>query len=283
MFRQRVTNYLGKGPERGNSEKKEEAIPRTGDSNRKLETVEKMKLESKFFQKLKKVCLAVFLEKTIYDEDLDLEEYEKKILRILLKKKGFAMPQPWGGDSESLNLLLSESTPKKKEYCLKMVLVKCIKHLKKEFQRQYHSDLCSQNDRQELESLFYKYHFEEISEQMQIPIERFFAFKNWTHRFDDYIPKSITSKLLRLWKKNPRFIGAIEEYLKGNFLSDFIIFNQQKIERMVKEWEKAVKKDSLENVVKSIVKRFKEKKSKLPWTLSEVKAAIKVTLDVLKD
>lgn len=175
---------------------------------------------------------------------------------------------------------------KKKEYNIKFVFVKAIKYLKSKFlSEQFNFEksksFINSNILHNSDICFYRYFFGEIAREKGIPIENFFVFKNWTHRYDKNIPKTITMRSIQLWKLNPEFIFEIRKYFRESFLNDFKIFNQTKISKMEKEWIKLVKKFGPSIAVKSILKTLSAKGSKLPWTLSEVKNGLKICDQVL--
>ena len=64
-------------------------------------------------------------------------------------------------------------------------------------------------------------------------------------------------------------------------MQDFLLFNEKKINKMVDGWSKIVEKFGIDAGFNSILSSFNLRGSKLPWTVSEVKHALKVTSIVL--
>lgn len=230
------------------------------------------------FENLKNLLIKIFLEFPINDLDLNLKIYETEILKSFLIRKGFKIKNNFFSKS-FLNKLSKTDLRKKKEYNLKFVFLKAISYLKKSFLNDklsyYQNTGYFLNEIiNSQEEYFYFFYFGNIAKKLNIPIANFYVFKNWTHRHNKNIPKSITSKSVKLWKQNPDFISDINNYLSENFVNDFINFNKLKISKMISGWDKLAAKIGLENAVKSIIKSLNSKGSKMPWTLSEVKYAI---------
>lgn len=257
--------------------------PRVAELDRKEQKVSRDQ-----FANLEQVITKVFLMEKVQPDDLMLRDHELLILKLLLIKKGFPIRRGSEISARKLNNLMQFPLKKKKEYNLKFVMLKCINHLKMNFfekelqlkleQKSYGVKLLQNKD-----ICFYDFYFGEVAKRRKIPIESFFVFKNWTHRYHKNIPKSITTRSLSLWKQNPDFIAKIREYLHSGFVADFGVFNKTKISKMVRSWGRLVSKFGLENAVTSIAKSFQSRSCKLPWTLSEVKNAIQATEEVLEN
>ena len=189
-------------------------------------------------------------------------------------------------NKSSLNSIILTPLQKKREYSIKFVIMRSLDHIKQKFyKKKIKSKKLSLHKQSKFikyeEICFYDYYFQEIAQKMNIPIESFYGFKNHTHRHNKYIPKSITKRVLSLWKRNPKFIGEIIEYMDNGFISNFKVFNKDKIHKMVGGWEKMICQVGIEAGVKVIIKSFNSKGCKLPWTLSEVKNALLVTKRIL--
>jgi hypothetical protein len=239
-----------------------------------------------YFNHLKMVLVKVFLQKSISPDELQLNTNEIDILKVLLIKKNLIKSSNKTLTAPLLNQIMKANIFKKKEYNIKFVLIKAIKHLKKYFFEQELKKTENQNVLNNMfinnnDLTFYQFYFGEISKKKGIPIEKFFAFKNHTHRYNKNIPKTITMNSLRLWKLNPRFISNIRKYLRYQFLNDFEHFNKLKICKMIQGWNKTVNKFGYESSIGSILKSLKAKGSKLPWTLSEVTYAIRMCEEIL--
>ena len=239
-----------------------------------------------FFVNLQRVLIKLFSKQPITCEEMNLENYEMSVLKAILRKKKLLENINLDLDWIAFNNLMKVNLKKQKDYNLKFIILRSLNHLKKKFiedRKQQNKDSQTYTPQLLLHSEinFYLHYFKEISVKENIPIENFFAFKNRRHKFNNNIPKSITSKSLALWKKNPLFISEIKNYLRKKFLGDFIEFNRGKIDKWIFKWEKQAREYGLENTVCSVLKSLDQKGTKLPWTTCEVNHGIKVTLNSL--
>jgi len=257
-----------------------------GNKNAKLFLKVEPEIKNHKFINLCNFLVKFFLNQKIKAEDVKFESYEIQILKNILKKKGFTFKNNLIFSEKFFNNLLREDLKKSREYNIKFILIKAVKHLRQQFVTSKMNEESSNFLKQAKISsnkdfYFYHYYFNEVSKRMNIPIESFYAFKNYTHRYNKNIPKTITKKSLELWKSSSKFISDIENYLRGDFLEDFKLFNIKKINRMTNEWSKKVNNEGLEKSVQSINKYLKSKGCKMPWTLTEVTNALKDTLKVI--
>jgi len=254
------------------------------DSKNKIpKNLKSTKQKNKFFN-LCEILKKFFLNNSIQQGDLDLKSHEMGILKNLLLKKGYQFKEDLTLTGDILNDLRSYKIKKLKEYNIKFILIKAVKHLQNKFvtmsmKSGTNNFLKQAKILRNKDFYFYQYYFLEVSKKKKVPIESFYAFKNFTHRYNSNIPKTITRKSLELWKCSPKFIKGINEYLNGEFLEDFKVFNTKKINRLTNEWSKKVGKEGLNKGVESINRYLTSKGCKLPWTMNEVKNAIKDTLE----
>jgi hypothetical protein len=239
------------------------------------------------FYSLKILLIKIFLKDEISPGDVDIKPYEKTLLKSILIKKNFKFNPNIELTVALLNNLKTQPLKKKKEYNLKFVMLRTINHMKEQF---YKKLLKSKSNEKEFNSAimqnhdlsFYEFYFKEFAESKNIPIEKFYVFKNWTHRYNKNIPKSITSRTINLWKSSEDFVNEINAYLRKKFLDDFKMFNRRKIIKMVEGWAKQVEKFGLDNAIKSILSSLSSRGCKLPWTLSEAEHGIRETLAVFE-
>jgi hypothetical protein len=241
---------------------------------------------SKFFA-LKEILFHLFLQKDFNLTFPSLKNYEILILKSIILKK-FNSKINVDITKELLNSIVKINLKKKKEYCLKMVIMKSITHLKNSFLvNKYNIEskmlLSNEISVKSTENIFYQYYFGDVAKKNNLPIETFYGFKNWTHRHNKNIPKSITNRVISLWKQSPEFISEMRGYIKHQFLTDFEVFNKEKILKMLRSWGKIIKKKGLDEGVQSILKSLSVKGCKLPWTMSEARNAVMVTNQVLNE
>ena len=240
--------------------------------------------ESLYFESLKKCLLKLFLGRPLEKIQMPLEPHEDQLLRCILLKKKLPIEKSRVIDTEYLAELATHENKKKREYELKFVLVKCIKFMRQRLQStQNRFAVIKESDHfmHYKDYQFYRHFFGDIARREGLPIEKFFYFKNWTHRFNKNIPKTITLESLSLWKKSPRFISAIKDHLDREFMPEFHVFNQKKIEVLVGKWNRIVEEKGLSRGVAMILISLTGRGAKLPWTMAEVKRAVRNTIEAL--
>jgi hypothetical protein len=237
------------------------------------------------FAMLESVLIKFFVKKEINYDEFNLNKNENKIFESIIKKKSKTKTISCLS-VKLINKVMRTSQPKRKEYYLKFILLKCFSYLKEQFFKKNISTcnplkLNYRGQSKMEQTAFYSHYFGEISEEEGIPLENFFVFKNWTHRFSKNIPKSITGHSLELWKKNPMFVNKIIEFLDGDFIKFFYEFNKEKITKMVQKWRQYVITFGKEKATQFIVESINKKGAKIPWTLQEVLDGIKYTKEAL--
>lgn len=238
------------------------------------------------FEKLRSVLNYFFLHSPLNESHIAFSENEQKIFVAILKKKNIFFCKKSQFDFEHLSELSRQFQKKKRERYLKYVIPKCVKHLKKKHLNQSSRDVAKQYQiktmtKKQREYEFYKHYFADLAKEENLPIESFFIFKNFTHRYSDHIPKTLNLDLMSLWKKNSRLIMDIFEYLDGDFYTDLKAVNQMKIDTLIDRWEGIVKKKGPDNGIKTIIGHLRGRHSKLPWTICEARFAVDKTLELL--
>ena len=170
---------------------------------------------------------------------------------------------------------------------LKYIFPKCFKYLKKQFFEQFEessnpiwTELTKKQ--KNLDIRFYNFYFDQISKSEHIRLEKFFVFRNWTHRHNANIPKTITLETIDLWKKNKAIVDEMVIYLERYFIMEVKEVNKLKINSLIKKWTQLAIKNGLEKAVEIIIDYVKSKRSKLPWTKTEVERGIDLVLMLLK-
>lgn len=239
------------------------------------------------FSNISNLLLLIFSNQHIKQQQLNIQGHEKQLLQIVLKKKRLRFIASRLSDPGYISQIIKSPPPKKRETNLKYVIPKCLKHLRKKFVQMAEAradlSLFAKNKRKrDLDYDFYDHYFGDIARRENIKIERFFLYRNWTHRFSRSIPKSVTADSLELWKKNPLFIRHLLEYLRVGFWEDCFSLNKKKIRLLVVNWGKLCNgKKGIGQVVKEIKGCLLSRGGKLPWTYHEAKAAIDLTIDIL--
>ena len=239
------------------------------------------------FQNLKQILFKLFINKTFDYENIKMTSFEKTILNSILTKKRFIIDGNRELDKTYLFQLANNPPTKSKEINLKYVIPKCFKYLKKQLENEYFRQLIdSKWDNSKLTNNknyhFFMHYFGHISRKEDIPIEKFFIFRNWTHRFNQNIPKTITLNSFKLWRKNPDFITKIRNYLQFQYIKEIQKINRNKVEALINKWVLYTEKNGVQRMLKYVQDSMKLKGTKLPWTIIEAVNALKVTLKILK-
>jgi ribosomal protein L31E len=240
---------------------------------------------------LSQIIIKLFLNEQVNEEDLELLPEEKDLLMAILKKKKFPITNTDKLTVPLLNSLSKQRLTKKNEDMLKFVVKKCVKHMQQEFLRKVKLEhlegkhlmkgVTLEDIKQNKDKYFYQYFFGEVSEREGIPIQHFYHFRSWKNRFLKNIPKSVTRQSLNLWKKNPIFIDQMKTFIKESLIKSFYAFNANKIQIMIRRWERIMEQNGRVPGIKKVLSKFTCKGSKLPWTLSEAESAAKYTLRLL--
>jgi hypothetical protein len=238
-----------------------------------------------FFKNLNLILNKLFLDKSLPTPVLKISENELRILRAIFNKKKMKICF----ESENiisdkfLSKIMLDFPNKKRENFLKFTLPKCLKYVKSEFKQamQTHQIDSLINPNLNDEYNFFNYYFGDISKREGIPLESFFMFRNWTHRFNKNIPKTVTNYSLLLWKKNPYFVKKILRYLENSFIDDLKHLNTSKINYLIKKWRKIAERNRLENAVTLIVNELNKRGSKVPWMITEARKGVDITLNAL--
>ena len=84
-----------------------------------------------------------------------------------------------------------------------------------------------------------------------------------------------------IWKQNTKLVMDIFEYLEQLFYCDLKKLNLLKIESLIGKWIVMISKHGEERAVNKIINELRQKRSKLPWTMFEVRHGIEKTVDLL--
>lgn len=258
-------------------------------SSQKQNTIKKKNPNN--FRKLQNLLKKLFLNKPISQKDTNLKQHEKTLLKCILVKKKYRFDTEQPLSLENIKKLQHKRIRKKKEYGLKFAIMRTFNQLKRDFldahrlksesSTQKTRDISSRFHKSE-DIYFYTHYFGEYAKRQNLPIESFFVFKNWSHRYNANIPKSITAETIKAWKTNALFKHKVLDYLDKNFYSDFEEFNTRKIGKLMCLWETTAKKFGLNKAMQWIMESMSKKGCKLPWTWSEVEHAIECTRRVFE-
>lgn len=241
------------------------------------------------FIKLNQLIMKLFSDQDIVENDLNFNPILKNIvIQIISKKRLCKYINIKDCTAEKLNKIKNTKDVRRSEERLKFIFKKCIKHLQKIFKNDWKTGKIeveevelepSLSKNLKFDYIFYNYYFKEISEKIKQPIEKFFHFRNWKNRTSTDIPKSITKIYVNYLKMNKEFMKLFIDYMKNNLLDDIKFMNSMKIEKMIINWKKELFQTSedFDQSLKTLLKKFKKKKVKLPWSHFEIQNAIDET------
>lgn len=261
-------------------------------NNIKNDEIEEKKV---LFNKIHILIMKLFNDEKIIKEDLNIHPIMKNIIiQILIKKNLCKSMQIINLTANKLNKLKIKDNFKRTEEKLKFIFKKCIKHLQKKFKQDWKNKIIEVTEYESTSPIskslkfdytFYSFYFKEISEKMKQPIEKFFHFRNWKNRTNKNIPKSITKTYVNYLKMNKQFIKKFIDYMENDLINDIFLTNTIKITNMIENWQEQCFHNSrdLDYSLNMILKKFKKKYVKLPWSYHEIQNAINESLKYLNE
>lgn len=226
-----------------------------------------------------RIIIKLFMDLEFHDADFVISESEQKILRHLIREKGFAREKRVEFRSAFFNEIRKKNLRKNKEDCLKFIFKKALKNLMNEFKTRHLG--VERMPQRELDQKFYKFYFGSIAEEYGIDIECFYHFRGGRRPNSENIPRSITKKYIGHLKMNPDFTANFKHYLDFEFLSFFDSFNLKKIKNLISKWERIISDFGLTLGVEKIIESICKPGKKFPWTINEALHAREETLDRL--
>lgn len=182
-----------------------------------------------------------------------------------------------------------ESKLKRPEEKYKYIFKKCIKKLKARFEAT--TKLDRRNFKKaEFEKLFYEFYFRDIAKAANLSLGVFYQPRNTGpssnepkhgHAAGDEpegIPKTISVQYIQNISRCPQFIADFHQYLENELLRDYSEKVNDKVRKMVGHWTgPANAPPAIERIQEICTKIEGDIKLKMPWTISEVSAAIDAT------
>ena len=234
--------------------------------------------------RLRDVLYKLFLNQRIR-RGSELAPHETAIIRALLIRKQFPLEPSTVVDSNFLNKVRQIKLHKKHQNNIKFTLLKSVKYLKHKFLvRKLEAGGNFKAHRLQMIKVdnewFFQHYFGDIAEKMKIPINDFVGFGKLA-RGESKMDHFTSMETFKLWKQNPEFIEEIKSYLRSNFLVDFRQLTQNQLTKMIDGWSKLIAAFGLDQAVQQILRSLKSPRCKLPWTFSEIKHAVKNTMQFL--
>ena len=248
--------------------------------NMRLSSNEKSKLPLSEFSTLRNFLKKMFLGTLDDSKDILVNFGEIMIFAAILQKK-FDVELPVY-NIYPLHLLKSEfyRSKKRPEECYKFVFKYAYKQLKQKYSRSHVERQILANQPDNFID-FYDYYFGEVSQARNIPISHFYlplTPDSTCLKAEPLAPKTINLKYASLISMSPLFMSDFTEYLDNHFVAHYSQLIISKIDFIVDKWNEIFfSMNCGERSLFFIADHIKfNKKSKLPWTIIEVKKAIEV-------
>jgi len=248
-----------------------------------------------FFKNLKLIILKILRCNQIQEDDIHvLTKLEKSLLIIFLKKK-YSLKSLDILTPEALNSIHNHSKFKRFEENIKFVFLKGIRFLEKIFHRKLYSSirhhLPSQyqhlDEHQKIEYAFYGYYFGHLLEEVNLPIEsffrpRYFIPKNQKNN-QRLFPKTVSKVYINLVKLSSVFKNDFLFYLKNYYQGEMKSMILNRTIQMISEWEMNYFEGGEDKLMKYMSSKLGRKsKSKMIWSIAEIKIASDELIEILK-
>ena len=180
---------------------------------------------------------------------------------------------------DGLKQLIENSTvDKRPEECKKLIFSLAIKHMKKKLKQ---NPMFKNINKWQFEEKFYEFYFGDISEQEGIPLINFY-FPISKNRKKKTIYKTLNKPYIDIVKKSDKFIIEFLEYIERQAIIDYSKEIDNKLYEVLIKWNFNYQDNvSSAAVILDIERYFKSHKSKLPWTVNDIKYAIGKVKEVI--
>lgn len=231
------------------------------------------------FNMLYEVLVKIFCEGKVCESDfMMIDSTQETVLNSFLMRKFFKklradeLSLDNTRKCEVVNRIISTRTSKRPEEFFKFVLTRVIKTLKKSYKAE-------NNPPADLDVEFYSYYFKDVADKLGITIEQFFypltgKATNKTESGQKKNMKLNASYYSRIFQSK-MFLDAMNKCLE-EIKTEYSDEIRKKLESLLAKWDSELD-PSLKNP-KSFVDKItqyleKNKRCKLPWTISEVEEA----------
>lgn len=234
------------------------------------------------------VVVKLLSDQEVKPQDFQLSEVEAELLLVFVKKKKFRGFQSVQRVSlEYLNRVRREKCFKRTEEHFKYVFKKCFRFMAGRFRESRFRILEAKLKPEFRESkfkfdyTFYGYYFGRVAEQLNLPIEKFFHFKI---KDDLSVSTKTVSKLyLGYLKMNPHFLDAFKAYIRRKMIDETYYLILSKTKNLMKNWESLLSRKGVAEGLQTIRNNLTlNVKSKLPWSIQDVRHASELTLSYIE-
>lgn len=236
---------------------------------------------------VRRAILKILLGQRIEKEQIvQLKPYEKEIVLLFIKKKRLFSHLHAEMSEDYMHLLWKNPTHRSTEENLKFIFKKSFRFLKQNFKRRIHRNLVKHLSKPyadlgkgaHFEYCFTGAYFSSTALRLGYPIERFLqpSFQRKFKLMNPQVaPKTITKVYLGLIRQSPRFVSHLLHFLQNILIPEALNQIFEKTSKMVNKWEIILAEEGPKGLLNHIRSKFiNNSKSKVPWTISEVRFAI---------
>lgn len=255
--------------------------------------------ESKYyldqFFNLKCLVSRIILGRRIQQAELDyLTKLEGELLIAFCKKKKLYNYQVATLTSEYFDTVIDNPKHKSKEENFKFIFKKIYKFLKSRFELGFencllellNSSIRALPNSSRFEYMFLGYFFQKNSFISQTRLETYFQpclNRNFPIFNEELAAKSINKRFIRKLRESREFIFQSRQYLEKCLENECMRMMVEKGEELIGKWEEVLIEEGVGQLKKKIGDLFRKKsKAKMPWTMVEIRFAIRQVLEILK-
>jgi hypothetical protein len=268
--------------------KKEVAIYK----NKLIPLFAKLQIKSHRMRTLQNFLEKFLMEEKITDNDInELNIVEKIIFMAFLVKKKYFDVDCFDFKSENLEFFQKRITVKRNEQEYKIILKKAFKTMINAFNQEkgfYDSS----------KKHFYKEYFGDFADSQSIPLEDLELENLFNEKGKKKLKKRKSKKnYAQILRTSPNFLKRLSEYLDNKFQvgpkitgsrQDAIREIRKKVPDLINKWKTRILLEEEDNIpthvqiVEFLGKFFTNKKVKLPWSVHEIKRAVKSVKQLLQ-
>ena len=176
------------------------------------------------------------------------------------------------------SVISSSVSSKRPEECKKIIFSLTIKFLKNKLRNS-----CKRQYRKKaFENYFYNYYFSEIAKKEHIPIQDFYYPVSYNKNKKNAY-KTINKPYIGNIRKSKKFIRDFNSYINNQLIEDYKKEVSNRLMETLSKWDQEhAKYSNTTRLTDKFKVYFKNEKSKLPWTISDIQFAIKTVKAALK-
>jgi hypothetical protein len=258
--------------------------------NKLISLFKKLNIESHRMKSLQKFLEKFLMEEKINQEDVNaLNIAEKVIFMAFLVKKKYFDVDCFDFNAENISFFQDRITVKRNEQEYKIILKKAFKTMINAFNQE--NGFYDSSKRH-----FYKQYFGEFANSQSIPLEDLELENLFNEKGKKKIKKRKSKKnYAQILRTSPKFLDRLSEYLDNKFKSgpkltgskyDAIREIKKKVPDLINKWKTRIlmEEDNPPHIqmAEFLGKFFTNKKVKLPWSVHEIKRAVKSVKHLLQ-